>query len=131
MMKVRIPYKLKEKFLTLEGLTSEMQTIEFKMMNGIRQTIPTCMDHTIELDLKNEPELLEACIKWNRIIESYFKTSYTAYKLNIGPYEGLWPYEISEDGIVKFRLDCVYPDRKDWKDWFIKEDFEYAPKQSA
>jgi len=128
MMKVRIPYELKLKFLNMEGLISEIQTIEFKMMNGIIRTIPTTMDHIIILDLSDYPECFKACCEWNRIIESYFKTSYTAYKLNIGPYEGVWPYEISEDGIVKFRLDEVYPDKKNWKDWFIKEDFEYAPK---
>jgi len=127
MMKVRIPYELKLKFLSMEGLISELQTIQVQM-HGIIKTVPTAMDHRIELDLSNYPDSWEVCCEWNRIIETYFKTSYKAFKIDIGPYEGLWPYIISEDGIVKFRLDEVYSERKDWKDWFIKEDFEYAPK---
>jgi hypothetical protein len=128
-MKVNIPYKLKEKFLSLEGLSSHTAIHELAAIGAYNKvSFPGKTTNQVDLDLSNEPELIEVCIEWNRLIQTYFKSSYKAFRIDIGPYEGIWPTEISPDGMVHFHIDAVYPDRKDWKDWFIKEDFNYAPK---
>jgi hypothetical protein len=119
MMKVKIPYELKLKFLSMEGLT---------LYNDKGKKLVYGRDiYYVILDLKNHPKCLEACVEWNYVIETYFKTSYKPFRIDIGPYKGLWPIIIYPDGTVKFTLDEVDPNRKDWKDWFIKEDLEYAP----
>ena len=128
MMKVNIPYKLKEKFLSMEGLSSHTEMIEMLDGNGQHMVMPGRTTNQVDLDLSNEPELIKVCIEWNRLIQTYFKTSYKAFRINIGPYEGIWPISIGADGMVNFSIDAVYPDRKDWKDWFVKEDFNYAPE---
>ena len=128
MMKVNIPYKLKEKFLSMEGLSSHTEMIEMLDGNGQHMVMPGRTTNQVDLNLSNEPELIEVCIEWNRLIQTYFKTSYKAFRINIGPYEGIWPISIGADGMVNFSIDAVYPDRKDWKDWFVKEDFNYAPE---
>lgn len=126
-MKVKIPYDLKMKFLSLEGLNSEIEKDEINM-EGVIQTLPGRVIHSIELDLSNEPICLKACFDWFTLIDTYFKTSYKAYRLDIGPYEGLWPVSFDVDGVVKFHVDDVDLKRKDWKDWFIKGDTIYASK---
>ena len=127
MMKVRIPYELKLKFLNMEGLESEIETYDVRL-NGIKHKLTGDVKYKVILDLKNDSECLEACIKWKYVIKTYFKTSYKAFRIDIGPYKGLWPIIIYSNGTVEFILDEVYLDRKDWKDWFIKEDVVYAPK---
>ena len=125
MMKVKIPYTLRMKLLNLEGLSSEIERHEINM-NGIKRFVPGEIHHTIELDLADYPECLKACFDWYTIIETYFKTSYKAYRLDIGVYKGIWPISVNGNGTVKFRVDDVDLNKKDWKDWFVKEDIEYA-----
>lgn len=127
MMKVKIPYELKLKFLSLEGLTSELERHEMNM-NGRRSFVPGKINHSIELNLTDHPECLKACWDWYIIIQRYFQTSYKAYRLDIGVYKGLWPISVDVSGIVHFRVDDIDLDSKNWKDWFVKEDMEYAPK---
>ena len=113
----------------MEGLSSHTEIHELAVLSSYHKVkFSGKTTNQVDLDLSNEPELLEVCIEWNRLIETYFKTSYKAFRIDIGPYEGIWPTEISSDGMVHFDVDNVYPDKKDWKDWFIKEDFNYAPK---
>jgi len=127
MMKVKIPYELKLKFLNMEGLSAEKDIVDIvanKSSLPIRVSGPTYYD--LKLDLNNEPELLKICIDWYDIIDKYFRTSYKAYRINIGPYEGLWPVKIEPSGVVHFHVDNADVEKKNWKDWFVKEDVEYA-----
>lgn len=127
MMKVKIPHELKMKFLSFEGLNSTGEVHKIQS-GGYIFNVAGETEYELILDLNNEPKLLKACIEWNRVIETYFKTSYKAARFDIGPYEGIWPCEIRSDGTVIFRIDSVNIDKKDWKDWFVKEDMEYASK---
>ncbi len=127
MMKVKIPHKLKMKFLSFEGLNSTAEVHKVHA-GGYIFNVAGETEYELILDLNNEPKLLKACIEWNRVIETYFKTSYKAARFDIGPYEGIWPCEIRSNGTVVFRIDSVNINKKDWKDWFIKEDMEYASK---
>ena len=127
-MKIKIPHELKLKFISLEGLSITQTPIQVAPFgSSFKSYIPGKEEIDLELDLSDDPELLECCREWMRTLETYFKTSYRACRLDIGPYEGLWPREIV-DGVVRFNVDTFYPERKDWKDWFIQEDHEYAPK---
>lgn len=126
-MKVKIPHELKMKFISLEGLYSTKELYEIESL-GQRINVVGDTNHELALDLSNEPDLLNACIEWNRVVETYFKTSYKAARFDIGPYEGIWPCEIRGDGVVIFRLDDININKNDWRDWFSKEDLEYAPK---
>jgi hypothetical protein len=128
-MIVRIPYKLLSKFLDLEGLITATDKAEY-VDNGIIYSVPGETHYMIQIDLTDEPESLSACYKWIRIIETYFKTSYSAFRIDIGPYEGLWPTDVTEIAnrtIVHFQLDNVDTKRGNWKDWFVKEDRIIAP----
>ena len=127
MMKVKIPYELKLKFLSMEGYSSNVEMDEMNF-HGDVISIPGKITDQIELDLSNEPELLKVCVEWQRIIQTYFRTSYKAYRIDIGPYEGLWPIEISSNGMVHFNVDHVDLSKENWKDWFVKEDIVYAPE---
>jgi len=127
-MKVKIPYELKMKFLSLEGLNVEKDFYEVPGYGGAKQRVPGPDHYSIKLDLSNNFKCLRVCFDWNCIIQTYFKTSYTAYRIDIGPYKGLWPVSVGEDGVVLFEVDDVDLNKKDWKEWFVKEDVEYAPK---
>ena len=110
----------------MEGLIVNVPYTTFNL-NGTNRSITSGhTEYDIVLDLSDEPECLQACIDWCNIITTYFKTSYKAYRIDIGPYEGLWPISCDPNGKVQFHLDNVDQERKDWKDWFIKGDFEYA-----
>jgi len=129
-MRVRIPYKLISKFLDLEGLISETDTYDIEGINGILYKVPGETHYMVQIDLTDEPESLRACYEWIRIIQTYFKSSYTAYRVDIGPYQGLWPTDVTEISnrlIVHFQLDYVDTKRGNWKDWFIREDIIIAP----
>ena len=127
-MMIKIPHDLKIMFLRHEGLTMVQEMVDIPTLRGQMVRVPQCMDARIDLDLSRDPELLKVCEEWIETIETYFKTSYSACKIDIGEYIGLWPTHIT-DRIVHFRLDEVDPDRKDWKDWFIQEEeYNYASK---
>lgn len=126
-MKVKIPYDLKMKFLSLEGLEIERDSYDIPGFGGTYQTVPGPTYYSVDLDLSEHPECYKACIDWYNVIMTYFKTSLKAYRIDIGPYTGLWPVMI--DGmVVKFSMDDADLERQDWTDWFVKGDFEYAPK---
>jgi len=122
-MKIKIPYELKLKFLSEEGLTVSFDS-EIIDCNGVRTAIPFGpVNYQIKLILSDEPHLIEFCNDWIDKIQKYFKSSYKTFKVNIGSYEGLWPVEMV-DGVVIFRIDTYNKERRDWKEWFIKEDGE-------
>lgn len=133
MMKVKIPYKLKEKFLNLEGLIVKNITEEFSdpWLSNTRSQMIVDTKYSIELNLAGDSTCFSACVEWYRIIQTYYKTSYKAFRIDIGPYKGIYPVSIDENGRVFFELEDVDLDYKNWKDWFVKEDFIYAPEQSA
>ena len=129
-MKIRIPYKLLSKFLELDGLIRTTDKIDY-INNGIIYSVPGESHYMIQIDLTDDPDSLDACTKWIQVIETYFKTSYGAYRIDVGPYEGLWPTDvtiINNRDIVHFQLDNVDTTKGSWKDWFIKEDRIIAPK---
>lgn len=130
-MRVRIPYELILKFLTFEGLDSRTDKYDVVDAGGITYSVPGETHHMIQMDLTDELDLLDACTKWITVIETYFKTSYTAYKIDIGPYEGIWPAGvtiINNRDIVHFQLDNVDVEKENWKDWFVREDIILEPK---
>jgi hypothetical protein len=128
-MKIKIPYELKMKFVTLEGFCMHREYYNINVLGDpCKQAVLGEPMIYIKLDLSDEPELLKCCIEWQSIIETYFKTSYKAYRIDIGPYRGLWPREITPEGVVEFNVDVADTKNGNWKDWFIQEDFEYAPK---
>lgn len=127
-MKIKIPQDLRMKFVNMEGFCMDTDYYEVNVM-GIKQQIPGKQLIHIELDLHDEPELLDCCIAWQQVVNDYFvENSYQEYKIDIGPYTGLWPRSISDEGIVKFNVDVADSRSGNWKDWFVEGDIEYAPK---
>lgn len=129
-MKIKIPHKLRMKFVTMEGfrMHREYYNINVMGMPVPHQALGEPMI-SIELDLHDEPELLDSCIAWQRAVENDFvENSFLFYKVDIGPYEGLWPRSISDEGIVNFNVDVADTRKGNWKDWFLEGDIEYAPK---
>jgi len=127
-MKIKIPHELRMKFVTMEGFSMHMDYYNVNVM-GWQQKIPGHQMISVELDLHNEPELLDCCIAWQQIVNDYLvENSYQEYKINIGPYTGLWPRSISDEGIVNFNVDVADSRSGNWKDWFVEGDIEYAPK---
>lgn len=70
---------------------------------------------------KKELHLFYECGRWYKHLETYFKTSYTKtlVKANIGPYKGVFPYEICKRKLIIFSVDFIKPS---WRDWFITEE---------
>jgi len=115
-------------FLRHEGLTVTQDQHQIPSINGMVR-VAGCIDARIQLDLTREPELLKVCEDWINEIETYFRTSYNACKIDIGEYVGLWPTHITDGRMVHFRLDDYDVNRKNWKDWFIQEEeYIYASK---
>ena len=129
MKKVVIPHELAVKFIRLEGLNGKMDRHEIMGFGGIKQYVPGETRYDIKLDLTEYPRALKCCLSWMNIITTYFQTSYSAYRISIGPYEGLYPtasYIEDNRNIVEFHVDAVDTRKKDWRDWFIQGDREIA-----
>jgi hypothetical protein len=130
-MKVKVPYSLLEKFLNYEGLIVENEPLEVPGIGGIRNYIPGEAHYRFEIDITEEPRHYECVSQWDYLIKTYFKSSYTAYRIDIGPCKGVWPIGIEERDnrlIAHFRTDYVDAHDRSWKDWFIREDIIIAPK---
>lgn len=125
MMKVKLPKELILKFVTMEGFDVGSYDMD---ISGV---VFKLKDPTLVLNLAHNQKCFSACVEWYKIIQTYFKTSQKAYRLDIGPYTGLYPVSIDNNGHVMFEFEDVDPNKKGWKDWFIKEDYVYAPQQSA
>jgi hypothetical protein len=129
-MKIKIPFELRMKFLSHEGLSFTQEMVSLPSMNGSYSRVPGAHHATVKLDLSKDPDCLKACMNWMNIA----RTDYTveSYKIDLGGYLGLWPNEIASDGIVSFVMDYFDSSRKDWKDWFIideaEEEIENASK---
>jgi len=132
MMKVRIPYSLIEKFLNYEGLIAEQDQVEIPGFSRIKNSIPEQVYYRFEIDVTDEPDQIKCCYEWDRYLTTYFKTSYRAYRIDIGPCKGVWPTGVveTEDNrlIAHFRTDYVDSKDRTWRDWFIREDIIIAPK---
>ncbi len=123
-MKVKIPHELRMKFINKEGLINVKDTLE--SIPGFKQAISSDNQYKVVLDLTNYSESLQACERWHGIIITFFRYSYSAFRLNIGPYEGIFPSEIVNNKVF-FNIDYVHADFKlGWEDWFIKKDIEYS-----
>lgn len=130
-MNLRIPYSLLERFLNYEGLIMENDPVEVQGIGGYKQYVPGETHYRFELDVTDEPEHHNCIEKWIYVLETYFKSSYTAYRIDIGPCKGVWPIAIAEVNnriIAYFKTDYVDSNDKTWKDWFIREDIIIAPK---
>lgn len=130
MMKVKIPYKLKEKFLNFEGLRVKHKTEDFntEWLAPVKRKVVTMTRYSVELNLAGDSTCFSACVEWFQLVQSYTQK---IFSINIGPYQGIYPISIDNNGRVLFHLDNVDMDKQNWKDWFIKEDFIYAPEQST
>jgi len=127
-MKIKIPHRLRMKFVTMEGFCMDTDYYEVNV-KGTKKQFPGKQMIHIELDLSNDSELLDCCIAWQLSVNDYFvENSYQEYKIDIGPYTGLWPRSISGEGIVSFNVDMADTKKGNWKDWFLEEDIEYASK---
>jgi len=129
-MKIKIPQDLRMKFVNMEGFRMHREYYNVNVMGMDRplQTLGEPMI-SVELDLHDEPNLLDCCITWQLAVEKHFsETSFETFKIDIGPYTGLWPRSISDEGIVTFNVDVADTKSGHWKDWFIEGDIEYAPK---
>jgi hypothetical protein len=118
-MKVKLSYELKLKLLE-EG---KKDYFKFDSSN-----CKSACNVQFIVDLKNNKKLYRECEKWNRQIQTYFKSAYKALKTNIGPFEGLWPINVY-NGIVEFRADWYDSRLESWKDWFIVEEDIKDPPQ--
>lgn len=134
-MKIKIPYELRMKFLTHEGLEVTYQSISIPTIyGGLSGAIPGNPEARVKLNLSNDPESLKVCINWMNICYTdytdYIDYTDLSYKIDLGGYVGLWPNEINSNGVVSFVMDRFDSTRKHWKDWFIidEEEIENAPK---
>jgi len=122
-MKVKLSYELKQKILEMGEFISH----ESKSKTPSRSFNRKIWKIEFDLDLTEHKELLEECKKWTNHIQTYFKTSYTAIKAEVGPFSGVWPVYNSE-GVVHFSADVYEVEKESWKDWFIVEDIKDAPQ---
>lgn len=72
----------------------------------------------LTLDLSNDSHLFYECVNWLS----------KQKKIDIGPFEGIWPSKCDFQNLeVKFFVDLINPDKKNWRDWFLQGE-EYASK---
>ena len=116
MMLVKLSYDLRMKLLSLGD--DDLFIISFTDGQYDLEFVVDFEDH----------KLVQECMKWIHHSETYFKTSYTACQIDIGPFVGLWPTRVYKSESVQFRADYFDSKRKNWKDWFIVEEIEDAPK---
>jgi len=130
-MKVRVPYSLVEKFLNCEGLIIENDLVEVPGIGGIKSFVPGEQHYRFEIDVTDDPDHYSCVTEWTHVIDKYFRSSYNAYRIDIGPCKGIWPVALAEVNnriIAHFRADDVNSNDRSWKDWFIREDIIIAPK---
>ena len=131
-MKVILSQTLSSKLRYLKGRMSikgVVDPISYQDMNGLTQHIPGAQYILVIVDLSDHPDPdydIKQCKEWMRIIDTYFSTSYKAYKVDVGPFKGLYPKIIKENEI---QFQCEDFDHKPtWRDWFIMEGDKNAPK---
>lgn len=98
---------------------------------GVAYKVPGIRWNEICLDLSTDLELYYECELWIKKIANMCRdNSYNkSYKVNIGPFEGLWPTQCDRAALtVNFLADTIQHGRKHWKDWFIQEGEEHAPQ---
>lgn len=118
---LQISAELKNIMLTDEMLvTQSMEPIEFVTIDGQKVKVAGRIELDVKLNLENRPDLFKECLDWMKLRDTYFQTSQRAAKLNIGPYDGLFPTECTGDGVVHFHADEFYPGRTHWRDWFVQ-----------
>jgi hypothetical protein len=131
-MKIKIPYDLRMKFLTYEGLNFTQEVLSLPSMNGTVTKVPGAHHATVKLNLSKDPDCLKACMDWmDMAYAGYSDYADTSYKIDLGGYLGLWPNEINSDCIVSFVMDKFDSSKKHWKDWFIideEKEIENASK---
>jgi len=67
----------------------------------------------------NEMNLLYECKEWLHIIDTYFLTSYNAYRIKtMGKLEGIRPKHIFCN---RAEFTVVNKRRENWKDWFVQD----------
>ena len=114
-MKVKISHELKLKLLEYEKIEAFSQS-------------PYLSNFNIQFKIKiTDQKILKECEKWIREINRFFKSSYEAAKINLGPYEGLWPIYLEGDKVT-FRADVYHKNKSSWKDWFVIEEIEDPPQ---
>jgi hypothetical protein len=121
-------YKLKLKFLHEENIQIH-QHVDFHDVEICKRKVrlPGMSWVEIILNLKHDPELFKECFDWYKKQSAYFKTSYSAMKVDIGPFEGLFPSDCDIENLsVTFLVDDYIPGKKSWKDWFIIGEEQYA-----
>jgi hypothetical protein len=122
-MVINLSHKLKLKLLNEKEvhIVRHQETYDANHF-GKSIKVPGVCWFEISIDLSDDPDLFNECLEWMTKHQTYFKTSHCACKLNIGPFEGLWPTQCNCGTMtVNFLADEVYYGRKNWKDWFIGE----------
>ena len=120
---IKLSHNLKLRLLDQKGINvtchQEHSDLQFR---GQSYKVPLMSWYEITVDFSEKPELFEECVEWQNIISKYLSTSHNTYKLNIGPFEGLWPTQCNSMSLtVNFLAEEIYWERKNWKDWFIGE----------
>lgn len=126
-MKVKLSKELVWTLKFLQGniiVSNVTDPLEYIDNHGIRCAIPAHGYVQIIIDLSENENLyhdLEECEKWMNTINTYFSTSYKTYRIDIGPFIGLYPVKVDfTDYKVIFHAEDFYY-KPTWKDWFIQE----------
>ncbi len=126
MMQVKLSHELKTKILNQDRIESRSTAVpQFMFIGGTH--IQREWHVYFSIRITGNKKLITECNKWVSHIETYFKTSYDALKVDIGAFQGLWPTHVNR-GRVYFRADMYDSTKKSWKDWFIVEEIEDAPQ---
>jgi hypothetical protein len=103
---------------------NHQETFDFNYRGSVYK-VPGISWNDICLDLSKDPKLYYECEIWYKELfnRESSDSSNKSYKINIGPFEGLWPTQCnSRTFVVNFLADAIHYGRKNWKDWFIQGD---------
>ena len=100
-------------------IEQHQETFDYNYRGSIYK-VPGISWSEILLDLSNDEELYYECEVWCKQI-IYINNLSKSYKINLGPFEGLWPTQCNKDTkVVNFLADQIHYGRKNWRDWFIQ-----------
>lgn len=131
-MKIKLSKELVWVLKTLQGkisVSNVTEPIEYIDNHGIKKACPGVQYVQTTIDLsenKNVYNDLIECEKWMNTISTYFSTSYKAYRIDIGPFIGLYPVKIDmNEKLICFHAEDFHYEPT-WRDWFIPEGDVYA-----
>jgi hypothetical protein len=127
-MTIKIDKDIVWRIKNLQGIKVEHAMSEYVDKHGMLRKLTTS-NVIIEIDFTNEEKrdlFVQQINLWLRELTTYFETSYTFLRVNIGWFDNLRPIKVEEYTATFLAILTPRIRTDTWKDWFIREDLKIA-----